>query len=167
MQSGTITTVNPVCLLTCFFFPVGHAVNHFHIYNIKKVLWAIILVVNKLLLLLKCHGSLLNYWISLPVKTINLVSTTFLWASQSSMFYVKHISAGFFFSCQQREFLGLIRKITQQWLSLAWVTLSWALLQRTGFFKQMQRYRIQQKSDKGSLWWWCHLSRGNPPSSIP
>lgn len=86
-----------------FFSPLGHAVNHFHIYNIRKVLWAIILVVNKLLLLLKCHGSLLNYWISLPVKTINLVSTTFLWASQSSMFYVSHKSAVFFFFCASRD----------------------------------------------------------------
>lgn len=38
MQSGTITNVNRVCLLACFFFPVGRAVNHFHIYNIKKAL---------------------------------------------------------------------------------------------------------------------------------
>lgn len=150
MQSGTITNVNRVCLLACFFFPVGRAVNHFHIYNIKKALWAIILVVNKLLLLLKCHGSLLNYWISLPVKTINLVSTTFLWASQSSMFYVRHIRLkvlGFFTAAKVLSlgFLGLISKIMQQRLSLDWVATSWAFLQRAGFFKQMQRYQIQQK----------------------
>lgn len=64
-------------------------------------------MVNKLLLLLECHGSLLNYWISLPVKTINLVSTTFLWASQSSMFYVRHISAGFFFFMPAEGISGL------------------------------------------------------------
>lgn len=161
-----------------FFFPVGHAVNHFHIYNIKKVLWAIILVVNKLLLLLKCHGSLLNYWISLPVKTINLVSTTFLWASQSSMFYVRHISAGFFsgflwvfFHASRGSVagsFGLDKRghPTEPFFGLGHSKLS--LFPGKWVFQiDAEILNYSKKSNEGSLWWWYHLTHGNSPSFIP
>lgn len=133
----------------CFFFPVGCAVNHFHIYNVKKALWAIILVVNKLLLLLKCHGSLLNYWISLPVKTINLVSTTFLWASQPGMFYVRHIQLEvlLFLHSSGSSVVGISEldkqshpaEVSSEWFAISWVFRRWA-----GIFKQLQRCWMQQ-----------------------